>query len=318
MDTTTLPLSKSRISWVDGARVIAILLVLQNHTTCSYILNQDSVAGAVAVFFLMSGYFTKSNTLLDSIKRVCRLIPFYVLWCLYSFVIENHGFDFDYGSFFHAILHRGCGAMWFILFLIYFTFIGYVANKLPYLLRGIAIAILFAYGTWKYSMGGYAHPCMNFSFALSIFLLGQLGNIYSLQKWQSILFPSNNATCILLPSLSFASILIMSALDITLIPSCLLLLLSMWSILCLSYAIVQQFPQTKTSMAQMGEAVVFIYAFHMPTLRAMTSFHLQLTDTMPHCVTSLFFIVILFFLGVFTFHFLKGRQRILDALLFAR
>lgn len=309
---------QGRIGWIDIARVIAILLVMQSHTTCSYLFNCDAVGGAVAMFFLISGFFTKNNTLRTTFARIGKLLPFYILWSLYAFLVLHHKHAYDWSFFLHALLHGHCAAMWFIHFLLCFSLIGYITHRLPNVLRGILIVALFALGTWRYSNGSGIHPCMDFCLGLSIFLLGQWANKISLSNWQSILFPSNVKACAIISVLIVACILTLSAFHITVIPSWLVIFPYMWSLLALAYAIDKQFPLTGKKLAGMGAAVVFIYAIHSPTLRIMISIHKQLLDTMPYHITSLFFVAILFTLGIFVYRVIKGKHRIIDMLLFAR
>lgn len=309
---------QGRISWIDSARVIAILLVMQSHTTCSSLFNCDAVGGAVAIFFLISGFFSKGNTLRATLSRTGKLIPFYLLWSLYGFLIMHHKHTYDWSSFLHALLHGHCVAMWFIYYLLCFSLISYITHRLPNILRGILIAALFALGAWRYSNGSGIHPCMDFCLGLSVFLLGQWANKASLHTWSSTLFPSNAMLCFILSALILACILTLSTLHITIIPSWLVIFPHMWSILGLTYAIDTLFPLAGKKLAGMGAAVVFIYAFHAPTLRIMISIHIRLLDTMPYHITSLAFVAILFALGVFVYRVIKGKHRIIDMLLFAR
>lgn len=309
---------QKRVVWIDSARVIAILLVMQAHTTFCSFFNHDSEAGAVALFFLISGYFTKSSTFVGTLARMGKLIPFYVVWCLYGLIIIRHGFNFSLQALEYVLLHGSTGAMWFILYLLYFTPIAYIFSKLPWVAKGGIEAGLFIYGTIQFSHGAAIHPCAEFCFALSIFLLGHMCSHISPTTLERTLFPRNPIILALFPPLMLISILVYAHLHLSAIPSWLLLLPAMWSILGIAYGMEKFFPRIAVKLAAMGMSVVFIYAIHAPTQRVLISIYLRLTGTMPSHFISTVFILLVFAGGYFFYALMHGRAKLLDRLLFAR
>jgi|GEM_PF-1936214 len=315
----TLPeMHKKRVAWIDGARVVAILLVMQAHTPFCTFFNHDSEAGAVALFFLISGYFTKSTTFGGTLARMGKLIPFYVLWSLYGLIVIRHGFHFSWQECGVVLRHGKSGAMWFILYLLYFTPMAYIFSKLPGVAKGCIVAGLFICGAIQFSHGRAIHPCAELCFALSIFLLGNMCSHISPATLERTLFPRNPFILAIFPPLVLIGILLYAYLHLSVIPSWLLLIPAMWSMLGLAYSIEQFFPHFGMKLATMGTAVVFIYAIHAPTLRVLFGMYLRLTGTMPPHFISALFILFVFAGGYFFYTLIQGRSKLLDRLLFAR
>ncbi len=314
----TATIEKTRVAWIDTARVLAILLVMQAHTTFCFLFNHYSEGGAVATFFLISGYFATNSKISAIFMRLGRLIPFYILWSLYGFVVANHGFHFSIPELANVLLHGSCAGMWFILYLMYCTVAGAIALRLPRVLRWLVCLGLFAWGIGQWYAQSFIHPCMNCPIALAVYLLGQLGNSISLSHWRNRLFPHHSTWLRFTPTYVLCGILVLSAYDVSAIPAWLLIFVSAWAILGTAIAIHSTFTATGQKLAFIGKAVVFIYAIHMPTLRMMTSAYLRFCGELPPYAVSAAFIFFVTAGALAVYALVRGKSRIADVLLFAR
>ncbi|MBR5522052.1 MAG: hypothetical protein IKV82_01090 [Akkermansia sp.] len=307
----------NRICWIDAARVIAILLVMQAHTPLSGLFNHDSEGGAVALFFLLSGFFAQRGTFTAVLQRLGCLLPFYIIWVTYGLLVMNHGFNFSLSMYWDTLLHGSSNGMWFILYLIYFTIIGGVALQIPLILRICISVALIAYGAYQGIAENVIHPCMNIYYGLGVYLLGQLAHRIKPSEWKHYLFPSHT-TMRWTPACILIIILLLSALNANPIPSWLLIWVSSWAILGTAVAIDATAPTFGTALARLGESVVFVYAIHMATLRMMISAYLRFTGTMPSYMVSAAFILLLFVAASWFYFTIRGKWAVTDLFLFAR
>lgn len=78
---------KTHLSWVDGARVLAILSVILQHVPVPCVWNAPVLTSSLALFFILSGYFLSSRLVEDSsIKwgyirsRILAFVKPYIVW----------------------------------------------------------------------------------------------------------------------------------------------------------------------------------------------------------------------------------------------
>lgn len=311
--------TQQRVYWIDSARVIAILLVAMAHSPFGFLFNHNLEAGAVALFFLLSGYFTKKKSLQDTLKRALSLCAFYVCWSFFGLIVSCHGFHFTLSTVLRVLTHGNVNAMWFILYLLYFTLIGFIFTRLPFYLRSIITIGLLIGGTWSCMEHPPLHPSANFSLALALFCMGQLASKMTPSTCGNLLFGKGSKRaqrCA--PFIVLSAILTASAFHFTLIPAWILIFPAMWAILGSAYSLDQFAPRFSKTLAAVGVSVVFIYGFHSSTLRVLVSAYLHTFGTLPSYFVSALFIFALIAGGFAVYRLLIGKSRILDAFLFAR
>ena len=317
--------SQGREEWVDVARVLSILLVIQSHVYLQVdLLNKqtDLAAGAVAVFFILAGYFARYRSFSLHFKRLLALACFYLFWSIYALLVETHGKLPDFVTCAICVLKGQVGTMWFLKYLL----LGLIAlPALVYLSCRVKIGIaclLYAWGCWETSIADLPHVCMNLSLAMSLFLFGNCAGCLPVSRISDILFmrcwrvPLWNCTVL------GVSVLVYffgaAVYEYACPPQQLSVLVLIWAVLAVSRGIGVYLPRVSSYIAKGGAAVIFIFGMHMPTLRMYTSAHLRFTGSFPAPLTDCLIIALLVIGCVCVYRKSIGRNKVVDAFLFGR
>lgn len=111
-----------RISWIDVARGIGIILVLQGHALSAHVYRHFIYAFHMPLFFFISGllFDYKKNNLATNLKKSVKgiLIPYFIFASLSYFLwwIENANFKFEITAFLNhlsGILYGNSSSLFF-------------------------------------------------------------------------------------------------------------------------------------------------------------------------------------------------------------
>lgn len=323
--TPSIARSRGREEWVDVARVLSILLVIQSHVYLHVdLLNMQThlAAGAVAVFFILAGYFARYRSFSLYFKRILALACFYLFWSIYALMVETHGKLPDFVASALYVLQGQAGAMWFLKYLL----LGLISlPALVYLSGRVKIGIaclLYAWGCWETSIANLPHVCMNLSLAMALFLFGNCAGCLPVSKIAEILFMRcwrvPEWICVVLGALVLVYFFGASVFECACPPQQISVLVLTWAVLVVSRGTGMYLPRVSSYIAKGGAAVIFIFGMHMPTLRMYTSAHLHFTGSFPAPLTDCLIIALLVIGCVCVYRKSIGRNKVVDAFLFGR
>ena len=318
--------STARIQWIDFSRVLAMYFVVQAHSYMnSDVLHQHPhlTSGAVALFFIISGYFSRFQSLKKTGTRLLAFVLFYLTWGTFTFAVSKHGKLTSFTEWWEYIPYTYGSTMWFIRYLIIATVLIPIFAKFPQLLKWLSAVLLFAIGTYQTLSVEEALICLNPYIALSLFFIGNSLNAFSIPQIEDIFFLkrfSVPTTAIFAFAFSYLLMLyLLGIFDINFkIPYQINIFMTCWAIAALGYSLEALAPGFTGRVASAGPAMVFVLGHHMPMLRMFTSAHIRLIGGYPPYWLTFPFIIALMLGSILIYRRLVGRNSIVDKMLFAR
>ncbi len=283
-----------RIIWIDVARFIAMVSVaLQHCCGVAYASNSVLNCGAVALFFVLAGYFSvsKSTGWLDWKRCRLFLVP-YVLWNIIAFVMVNivafvlfnnvgmRGVGDVFANLWEALTRQPLpcnAALWFLRDLMLYVLFVPLFRRLS---KSVLVAVILGLLVSAYLLDPNARMFEGLSLGDGIrvpnwrgcgfFCMGILLSQIPLGELRGFLFGKRRY------SVTLASVLLVPLVACAgwiyyLILSDMILLASCYGLLGFACLIEDMLPSVARWMARFGPSIFLFYAVHGPVFRC---FHL--------------------------------------------
>lgn len=313
----------SRCAWVDAARVLAIVIVASSHQYLGgfgLCASGYCTGAAVALFFFLAGYFSKSTEVATCLKRTLAIFICYLFWATLDLCFAWHSFDIPLGVFWRNIWENS-GVYWFLRHLCFASLVGIVFARMPRAMQlGVLIA-LFYYGSTYQPPCIIRHPFLIFPLSLSAFLCGVGSCEITLPRLGRLALPVPEK------ALPFAFALLLAFIGLAMVASLakwpcqapiLLSILIAWGLLALCVAAGSTLPRCCAAAAAAGPAVVLFYVLHHPAIHAYTGVWVRLSGDYPPLWFDVLFLAAAMIACTWLTRKLKAKKRIVDIILFAR
>ena len=318
---------RRRVAWVDAARVLGIFFICQAHSAAAP-GNLIVSAGAICLFFMLAGYFNAGKMPGDALRRSLLFLWGYALWSILDSALSRNGVDFSIGSMAHSLVYAPF-PMWFIKYLIVLLPLGSLLSRLPQWGKAVlAVGLLVC----TYSVEPVLETvpltyermqsATNFpSYALFLYLCGDMLRAVPLQELPRHLFPvlwRHARWALLCSGVMLAAVVVAAHHVPALSPGPMALVCMAWLLLFFPYALEQICPRLTAFVATAGPAVFLVYMCNALVIRMFTSAYIQCFGGYPSAVLFNLFCVGIIVACAVAYRCLKGRSRVLDAILFAR
>ena len=318
---------KRRVAWVDAARVLGIFLICQAHSAAAP-GNLIVSAGAICLFFVLAGYFNAGKTFGGALRRSLLFLWGYALWSILDSALSRNGVDFSLGSMAHSLVYAPY-PMWFIKYLIVLLPLGSLISRLPQWVKAALAAGLLV---CTYSVEPVLDTvpltsermeyATNFpSYALFLYLCGDMLRVVPLQELPRRLFPvlwRHARWALLCSGVMLAAVVVAAHHVPASLPDPMALVCMAWLLLLFPYALERICPRLTALVAAAGPAVFLVYMCNALVIRMFTSAYIQCFGGYPCAALCNLFCVGIIIACAVAFRCLKGRSRVLDAILFAR
>lgn len=318
---------RRRVAWVDAARVLGIFFICQVHSAAAP-GNLMVSAGALCMFFVLAGYFNAGKTLGVALRRSLLFIAGYSFWSILGNGLSHDGVDFSLGSMAHSLVYAPF-PMWFIKYLIVLLPLGSLLSRLPQWGKAVlAVGLLVC----TYSVEPVLEnvpltyermeSATNFpSYALFLYLCGDMLRAVPLQELPRRLFPvlwRHARWALLCSGVMLAAVVVAAHHVPALSPDPMALVCMAWLLLFFPYALERICPRLTSLVGAAGPAVFLVYMCNALVIRIFTSAYILFFGGYPCAALCNLFCVGIIVACAVAYRCLKGRSRVLDAILFAR
>lgn len=267
-------LSSERLAWVDVARLIAIFLVMQAHCILHCRENATMQSCAVALFFLLAGFFDTKSDCMRRLKRVAIFSIACAFWLLVAYVF-NHAELPSAEEFVSLSFWCSPGHLWFLEYLVIAILLNGVFLVLPDLARVVVIFLLVVIST---RIG--VHFCVNFRapyiplfYSLLMYFVGVCLAMYA-GKQNAVRFlfgakPWGQNLSFVLGLCIFVTYFIIANTKVAVPYNPLYYLCGCWAILAMAQGCCRLFPAFSAAIAKIGPATYLVYIIHPFLLRIL-------------------------------------------------
>ena len=318
---------KRRVAWVDAARVLGMFFICQVHSAAAP-GNLIVSAGAICLFFVLAGYFNAGKAFGAALRRSLLFLWGYALWSILDSELSRNGVDFSIGTMAHSLVYAPF-PMWFIKYLIVLLPLGSLLSRLPQWGKAVlAVGLLVC----TYSVEPVLETvpltyermesATNFpSYAMFLYLCGDMLRAVPLQELPRRLFPVlwRHARWALLCSGAMLAAVVVAVHHVPAsLPDPMALVCIAWLLLFFPYALERICPRLTSLVAAAGPAVFLVYMCNALAIRMFTSAYIRFFGGYPSAALCNLFCVGIIVACAVAYRCLKGRSRVLDAVLFAR
>lgn len=317
---------KTRVAWVDFARVLGIFLVCNVHSTAApgnVFLSQ----AAVAMFFLIFGYFNSGAGVGKVLKRMLLLAAAYSFWSVLCGVLSHEGVALAPGAMWRSVVYAPF-PMWFIKYTILLLPLGFFLTRLPtwaklLLAAGLLCATYTLEPVCEYVLLTWERPgvVQYPTYVVFLYMLGDLLRRFPLERLPGVLFPGMRRC----PRASMAAtwtVFAALAAAVYVLPVFpqreMLYLVGIWLLLACAYTAELVMPRVAGIVAGAGASVILVYLCNPLYLKVCASAHLHVFGSLPHPLLSVVLCVLLVCGCAVFYNALVGKNRVLDAILFGR
>lgn len=183
------PVFQGRLPWVEIARLLATLSVIMQHVPSGgFPPNQWLIGPALAVFFLLAGYFSASRLLGEgagkwTAGRLMSLLRPYLFWCAAYWLLA--GRPLSPGALASVFGVGACPMltpMWFLRDLMVFTLAAFLLSRVRWALYALGLFCLFL-NRWDGSLA-WPSPYMFGDFVLGFMLASSVPGC--LNRWEKL------------------------------------------------------------------------------------------------------------------------------------
>lgn len=257
----------ARLRWVEIARLLATLSVIMQHVPGGgFPPNQWLIGPALAVFFLLAGYFSASRLMGEgsaewTAGRLLSLLRPYVFWCAAYWLLA--GMPVSPGALASVFGLGACPMltpMWFLRDLMVFTLIAFLLVKCRPVLYALGLFCLFLH-RWDDSLA-WPSPYMFGDFVLGLMLAASVPGC--LNRWEKLPLAVHAAILLAGTALIWAS-----CTDSFILPDGAFSGLMVLAFLSVGIILQAASPRLAARMAGWASGSFFVYCSHIFVLMAL-------------------------------------------------
>lgn len=317
-----------RLVWIDTARFLAMFSIALQHCGVVYVANDIVQCGAVALFFMLAGYFSSAKVTKRLDWKRFRLFVFpYLIWNIGSMLLYNPFMlwtgDGWAASLLDALLRPSDVSLWFLRDLMLYVLVAPLCKRCS---PSALIVMIFVLFTSAYLIDSDARLFGGIHLAYDVcvpnwrgwglFCLGMLCSRIPLSDLRIMFFGTSKmvpcmAAVLLLTVVSFSAYA-----NYVNAPDAVLIAVG-FGIMGLACAIEDICPPLAGWMAKFGPSIFLFYAAHAVIFRAWTSVHITLFGCFPAPILPWIAIPVLFVACDWCYRFCRQHAPFLLPLLMA-
>lgn len=273
------PVFQGRLPWVEIARLLATLVVVMQHVpSAGFPPNQWLIGPALAVFFLLAGYFSAPRLLgAGAAKwtagRLMSLLRPYLFWCAAYWLLA--GMPVSPGALASVFGLGACPMltpMWFLRDLMIFTLAAFLLSRVRWVLYSLGLLCLFL-NRWDDSLA-WPSPYMFGDFVLGLLLASSVPDC--LNRWEKLPLVVHGSILLACAALVWAS-----CTDTFPVPAAAFSGLAVLAFLSFGIVLKTVNSGAARRMAEWASGSFFVYCSHIFVLIALTGVEMCFPSPWP-------------------------------------